>query len=390
MATPICSIDQFGIHKPTYAECLDYFQTTFKGIYGQDIYIDNDAQDLQFLALISLALDDVNGESVSVYNSFSPSTAQGNGLSRVVKINGIRKKVPSASTALLTIGGVAGTVIDNGIATDVNGLQWMLPEIVTIPLEGQTLVTGTCATIGAVRASANTITGIFTPVIGWQTVTNTTAATLGQPVETDAELRIRQSISTMIGSKSIFDGMQGAIAEIPGVVRFRAYENDTTFPSAEGVPANSLAFVIDGGIHQSIINTIGLTKPPGIPTFGSTQGTFTDQYGIPHYLYYSPLEKVNVTWQVTLTRLSGYTTDASSAIASSLATWTNDVGIGNGIQVHKGYLPAQLYGAAQSKTFNVTDIKVARDGGTLQAADVNILFDEAPYCETSFIHVIAN
>lgn len=390
MSTPVCTIDQLGIHKPTYAECLDYFQTSFKGNYGQDIYIDNDAQDGQFLALIALALDDVNGESVAVYNSFSPSTAQGNGLSRVVKINGISRKIPSASTALLTIGGVAGTVIENGIATDINGVQWNLPASVTIPLEGQTLVTGTCAEIGAVRASANTINRIFTPVVGWQTVTNEQAADIGQPVELDGALRIRQSISTMVASRSIFEGTLGAVAEISGVTRFRGYENDTLFMDDVGVPANSIAIVIDGGNSQTIVNTIGVTKPPGIPTFGTTQGTYTDQYGIPHRIFYSPVVDVPVTWQATITKLTGYTSDIATSLKQELSDWTNSLGIGNSVDRAQGYLAAQLYGAPSSKMFRLTSLKIARDGNTLAEQNISMAYNEAPLCDPEFIDVIAN
>lgn len=46
-----------------------------------------------------------------VYNAFSPSTAQGAGLSSVVKINGIRRKTASYSTVDLRIVGQVGTIV---------------------------------------------------------------------------------------------------------------------------------------------------------------------------------------------------------------------------------------------------------------------------------------
>ncbi len=72
---------------------------------------------------------------IAAYNSFSPGFAQGAGLSSIVKINGIARKVPSNSQCVVTIVGQAGAQITNGIIGDnLNlGTQWALPALVTIP-----------------------------------------------------------------------------------------------------------------------------------------------------------------------------------------------------------------------------------------------------------------
>jgi uncharacterized phage protein gp47/JayE len=80
--------------------------------------------------------------------------------------------------------------------SDQNDNAWILHPSVTIPLAGQITVTATCQTLGAISAPAGTITSIQTIVPSWQTVTNPTAATPGAPVESDAKLRTRQTIST--------------------------------------------------------------------------------------------------------------------------------------------------------------------------------------------------
>ncbi len=83
--------------------------TAYRGIYGQDIYLGADSQDGQFMALLANAIHDCNGQTLSVYNAYSPSTAQGNGLSSVVKINGIRRKSATYSTCdFLCVGQVGG------------------------------------------------------------------------------------------------------------------------------------------------------------------------------------------------------------------------------------------------------------------------------------------
>ena len=78
-------------------------------------------QVVQFLGIVAAAINDSNAAAVAVYNSFSPATAQGNGLSSVVKINGITRLVASNSTVDLTVVGIAGTTITNGQASDSSG-----------------------------------------------------------------------------------------------------------------------------------------------------------------------------------------------------------------------------------------------------------------------------
>ncbi|WP_197419289.1 baseplate J/gp47 family protein, partial [Burkholderia sp. BDU5] len=152
ISSPVAVIDANGITAPSYAEILDYWQTKYRSIYGQDTYLEPDSKDGQLLAVISAAFNDSNSVAIAICQSFSPATAQGAALSSNVKINGIARKVASYSSADLVLVGQAGATITNGAAKDGNGLKWMLPATVTIPPSGTITVTATCATIGDVSA----------------------------------------------------------------------------------------------------------------------------------------------------------------------------------------------------------------------------------------------
>ena len=164
--TPIAVIDATGIHKPDFPTELAYFTSAFQSIFGADAYLGNDSQDGQFVGLLALTLDDVNNQAIEVYNSFSPSTAQGVGLSSNVKINGIARKVPSFGAVPVVVSGQAGITITNGFVTDASGNQWNLPPSVTIPPVGQITVTATCAVLGAIVTAAGPAT-IGNPTFGW-------------------------------------------------------------------------------------------------------------------------------------------------------------------------------------------------------------------------------
>ena len=415
--TPICTIDAAGIHKPSLATVLAYFVGKYQGIYGSDTYLGSDSQDGELLGLLASAVDDANAMCVQAYNAFSPATAQGVGLSSNVKLNGIARKVPTYSSAPILVVGVVGTTINSGVVTDANGNAWALPATVIIPLAGQITVSATCAVLGAISAPANTIAQISTPTAGWQSATNTSAATPGTPVETDPALRIRQSISTQIPSNTMLGGIIGAVAAVPGVARMRAYQNETNVPDSNGIPGYSIAVVTDGGDPIAIANAISMQKFAA-GTYGTTSEVIVDAFGVSHTINFFYVSEPNITWSVTVNPLAGFSANTLSLIQASLAAWTNSVGIGNGIQITRAYAAAYLAtsitAAAQalqnavalgdpiaiaaaaasfttlnqaSTTYEVTALLVARDAGTPTSADVSIAFNEAPVCVVAGVTV---
>ena len=214
LSTLAAQVTAAGISAPSFPDILESLQTSFKLIFGSDAYVDPDSQDGQWIAIIAAAINDSNATAIAVYNSFSPSTAQGVGLSIVVKINGLARHVPTNSTADVTLVGVFGTTIINGKVGDGLGNRWSLPASVTIPSGGSIIVTATCDTVGAVSAPAASIVNILTPTLGWQTVTNVNPATVGAPVESDAALRLRQSVSTALTAETPLKAILGAVASL--------------------------------------------------------------------------------------------------------------------------------------------------------------------------------
>lgn len=380
-STPVCSIDETGIHKPDFATVLAFLQGAYRTIYGSDVYLGNDAQDGQWVALIATALNDANNLAVSVYNSRSPVTAQGASLSSLVKINGITRAGATYSTADLRIVGQYGAVIENGIAADDAGNQWALPPSFTIPYSGEVIVTGTCTTLGAVSAPPGAINRIATPTFGWQSVTNDIAAVPGLPIETDAALRRRQRLSTTLPALSVLQGTAASVAAISGVSRFRLYENDTDHADADGLPGHSISAVVEGGDAAAIAATIAVRKGPGVGTYGSTVVPVTDNLGITRRIAFYRPTLVPIRYAVTVKGLSGFTVDVQNAIAQAISDWTNALGIGNDLLRTRVFGPALLPDdALAAGTFEIVNILVGRDGNAPTASDIDLAFYEAATC----------
>lgn len=386
--TPICTIDSTGVHKPDFATALKYFQDGFKAIDGADIVIENSSQDGQKIGLIALALDDCNSAAVAAYNSFSPATAQGVGLSSNGKINGIARKLPSHSNADLLLVGQFGTPIDHGIVNDQAGNPWDLPASVTIPISGQITVTATCRVPGAIAAPPNTITRIQTIVPGFQSATNLAASTPGAPVEADSQLRARQAISTELPSQTNLQAITGAIAALPGVTSVIPFENDAFLPDGDSIPGHCIALMVDGGDDTAVATAIQLQKAPGCGTYGTTAIVLLSPQGVPHtYRFFRPAQ-IPITFNLSIVAMDGYTADIQDRIKQTLSDWTNALGTGQQIFYRRAYMPAQLYGnLLGSDAFELLSLAVARDGGTPVQADVQVLFNERPFCAPAYINI---
>lgn len=377
MPVPVCTIDETGIHAPAFDEILTYLKDSYRAIYGQDVYLENDSQDGQLLGLFAAAINDANAMAVAVYNAFSPSTAQGEGLSRVVKINGIKRNVASYSTVDLLLVGQAGTTITNGVVQDGNGNRWLLPENVTIPPAGEITVTATAAQIGAITAAVGSVSQIATPTRGWQSATNPAAAVPGAPVETDAALRQRQAVSTALPSRTVLEGIIGAVASLPGVVRYAAYENDADVTDANGIPSHSIALVVEGGDAQAIAEAIAAKKTPGVGTYGTTSQTVVDSYGIPHTIRFQRPIAATIKVAISVKALAGYTTAVEAALKESVASWINARAIGEGVEYFEVATPANFYDGPNVKTFKIVSLTIAKNAGAPGTTDIAIAFNEA-------------
>jgi uncharacterized phage protein gp47/JayE len=381
ITTTAPTIDENGISAPTYAEVLEYLQDQYRAIYGPDVYLEADSQDGQLLAVFASSINDANATSVAIYRSFSPATAYGDALSSNVKINGIARKVASFSTADLLIVGQAGVTITNGIAKDTNNNQWTLPTSVVIPPGGDITVTATCTSLGAVTAAAGEINQIGTPTRGWQTVTNPAAAAVGAPVESDAALRLRQTVSTALPSLTVLDGIIGAVSDVSGVTRLRAYENDTGTTDANGLPPHSISLVVEGGDADAIAAAIAQKKTPGAGTYGTTAIVVQDVYGRPISIRFFRPSTAALTVAISLKSLAGYTTATGNAIKQAVSDYINGVEIGGGVSGSVEW--ADAITAANSvgggTTFKLTGLTLTGPGGA-GLPDVALLFNQVASC----------
>jgi hypothetical protein len=228
-----------------------------------------------------------------------------------------------------------------------------LPSPITIT-GGSINTTATCTTPGAVAAEPGDINIIATPMSGWTpptgTITNTAAATAGDPVEPDSSARARQAISVALPALTPIAATIAAVLATPGVTRVSpgyptpggpgtSIENPTGETDSWGNPGHSITMVVEGGAAAAVGLSIYLKKTIGCFTNGTTSVVVTDpsmpsyQESISWYLpsYVQPFVGAYVQG------LTGFSTATLTSIQTAVVTYLSSLAIGAAVDYSAVY-----------------------------------------------------
>lgn len=370
-------IDESGFHYPSYNDILESLIDGCQTIYGSGCYLGNDSQDYELLAQIAQKIYDTYQTCDIVYHSFNPITAFGTALDYIVSINGISRRQGTRSTAVLTLTGVTGTTITNGVVSDGNGYMWDLPESVVIGMSGTATATAICREPGVVAAPASTINHIMTPTAGWIAASNEAPATTGSVAESDSELRGRRAESVSYPSQGLVQGLKGALMSIQDTNRCQVYENDKDVMDANGIPGHSICCVIEGGNDDEIAEAIRVKKSPGCRTYGSTERVLVDEDGEPITICYTRPEYVVIDVAITISRRAGYKGSTPDEIKKAIVSYMDTFAIGNDLSPSILWMIAQQVNAdPRMPTFAIESVRAARHRQTLGLTDIDIAYDE--------------
>lgn len=370
-------IDASGYHYPTYNDIRDDMIDHFRQIYGQDIYLGNDSQDYQMISIFALKIYDTFQAVELDYNNRSPKTAIGTALDGLVKINGLTRKKASYSTVQVTLTGDAGTQVVRGVVRDSNDVQWALPYVVNIGNAGTVTITATCKKIGAVGAPAGSVTGIVTPTKGWVSVTNKEQAVLGRPVETDKQLRARQTISVANPSQAVIESTKGAIAAVSGVTRYSVLENDTNITDSHGIPGHSISAIVEGGADAEIAKAIYLRKSPGCGTYGTTAINVFNAENVATKIKFFRPAYVKIDVRIRVKKITGYTKEVEAAIINYVKYYLSILAIGQSVYLSSIWaVAARAIADITNPTFSVVEVKLGIAGSNPTVANIPISFNQ--------------
>lgn len=329
MSANVYGMTSTGFKPKRLRDLLDETMADIRAITdedGQAVFINETDDSIigQFNAIVCEQLADCWQQAYAASTQFDPLNAFGVALRSLVQLNGIVPAYGSATKINVTLTGTSGTVVPAGSQiSDVNANTiFSLNSDVVIGSAGTGTGVATCNTLGEINPANNTIIQILTPVYGWHNVTNTSVAVLGDDPETDNQLHIKQQRETSNTSYSQVDALYAGITNLAGVDYVRIYQNWTLETDDKGIPAKTIAAVVDGGDTEAIANVMWLKAPMLSNYAGNLEHPVTmfDRFGLAYQITFYRPEKVPVyiDLDITITDASIYPADAYDQIKQNI------------------------------------------------------------------------
>lgn len=345
-------------------------------------------------------LAQVNAEFLYIASMFNPRTSEGVWQDALGYIYFLTRKVAQPTLVTVTCSGLQGTEIPAGAQMrDDDGVRYELTSTVTIPAGGSVDGVFRALEAGPIECPAGTLTTIVTVIPGWDSGTNAAAGVIGRNRESQADFENRRFASVAKNSHGSVFSLQGALADLDGVVDCTVLENPTSsIVTKHGVsiPSHSVAICIYGGDDDAIAETIYMKKDAGCGTTGGTTVSYTAaDYGNAVYSYSivrpTPTD-VKVAVEINRTDSTSATVEQDIKDAIIADFNGQDTNSGNTRVGLAQTLYASRFAVAVIKTAGVSDlvgITVALGTGTA-GASITIPGNVEPTISTADITVTIN
>ena len=182
-------VDYTGITPVDLAGYRRLFEQKFRDAFGADLSFDEETPQAQWIGIASLVAAELDEVLVAEANGLNRATAAGFQLDDLGSMLGLTRFAPTRSTAVVSLTGVASTVVPAGSRIrGTNAEEFQTTAQATIAAGG-TDVNVEAIEYGPIPAEVGTLTEIVTPVAGWTGVTNPAAAVVGRYAESDTAYR---------------------------------------------------------------------------------------------------------------------------------------------------------------------------------------------------------
>lgn len=327
---------------------LTRLSQSMRDIYGQDINLNADTQDGQFIGILSQGIADFNEVLAGVYAMSDPTTAVGRWLDIQLKYVGLERNRATFSY----LNDVQFTVVNNTIIpegytlTDENGTEWTTTNTATST--GTSLVMQLRSVeVGAFHLAAAKPLTPKTIVLGVQAVTTTSDSVLGKTQESDAEALARFLRSYTINNLDEREGLEGALLALTDVRDAKVHENYTNATDANGVEAHSINPVVIGGVSEDIALQILKKKAVGCGLQGAQTVTLFYE-GLDRIIKFDRSTAVDIDVKITVVRNSPSIGVDQQAIIDSLQAAD--------FMIAEDIVAGALYGVAYSTTYKIKSV----------------------------------
>lgn len=286
MADSYLYLDDTGVIVPETADIQDAVQGEYRTAFSREdmSFAPNTAQGVLSTAE-TLARAEVVNNNAALANQINPNLSGGVFLKAICALTGLEE--PAATHSVIPSPGVAlagapGLTIPAGVRayTDADDF-FELASDVALDASGNGVGTFQSVDTGPIPCDIGALSHIDpdTIVIGWETVLNSVAATLGELVPSDQQLRLLRNETLALQGVGLPEAITSALYNTPNVrsLAFRENYTDGTL-TIDGVVlvANSIWVCVAGGTDDDVAATLLNSKSLGCAWNGVTTIDVTD------------------------------------------------------------------------------------------------------------------
>ncbi|HDM8428218.1 TPA: baseplate J/gp47 family protein [Yersinia enterocolitica] len=367
--------DNNGLQTDTFRDLFQTLSDSYKGIYGQDIDLDQESPDGQRVALEAQARTDIEAAIQWLYSQMDPDFNTGDMQQIIAKLHGLYLRPGSRSQRDLNVVTDRPVFLYSGYKIrDQSNQVWFVRQNVTIPA-GTTTVTFFAQDFGKVTGLiADTFTQL-TPELGVLSITSDVVAVVGRDEETPEEFRQRRNRSLENPATGSTGAIFAKVAQLAGVTDLNIGENDTKVDNpATGIPANSIWLVVEGGAVSDIVEVIVKQKGGGTGVKGEVTGRYIETLvrpdgstlSIAHDMQFD--RPVYIPLHINLTARRKAVNDPVDVETLKQVLAGRVMHIGEDIDANELY--ADGYGSVRVN-YVLTNMKISADGVTFTDAELS-------------------
>lgn len=385
-----------GVIVPDTDAVLATVEQEYRDALGQNLIVTPNTPQGVLIAAETTARQSVIRNNAALANQINPDIAGGVFLDALWRLTGGQRGVALPSfVGGVALTGVPGTLVPAGSAAlTVNGDRFLSVADVTLGAGGSALADFQSEASGPIPAPVGALSSIETAVLGWETVTNPTAATLGQARETDSAARLRRRSTLAAQGVALPEAITSALHNVPGVqsLVFRENVKDTA-QVIDGVnlAAHSVYAVVSGGTDADVAASLLASKSMGCNWNGATTVNVTDPAsGQVYAVQFDRPTPVPILARVTIK--GGAVSDPVGVVQSALVAYASGALDGErGFVVGGAVSPFELGGAVNRQTpgMYVQKVEVAlASTGVYQAAEIAMTIQQIATLQAASITVV--
>ena len=389
-------VQSSGVIVPDTATLLSDVQNEYKAAFGSDLIVTADTPQGVLITAETLARDNMVRNNAALANQINPNSAGGIFLDAICALTGLERNAATRSTVSATLTGVVGTIITAGTrAQTTSGDVFEVITAVTIGVGGTIMADFQSVEFGPIPALAGELTQIVDGILGWETITNPSNATLGSLQQSDSSLRVFRRNTLGLQGVNTAVAITSRLYSVTGVKSLTFRENlASTTETIDGVSmvGHSIYVCVDGGANADIANALLETKPAGTNWNGSTTVTITDPTsGQAYIVKFARPSEITINIRATV-RVGVSTSDPTTTIKNALLAYANgELSDEQGFVVGGDVSTFELAGAINrlQPSIYVKKIEISDDGGlTWQTDEILIGIDQVARTNAAAITVV--